>query len=143
MKKIFKLTLLGVCLLSSLVFAQAQTCNAPSGLSATNVSSTSATLNWSFVYGTFGYVVRYKPTASSSWASVNVTAYTTLKVTGLTASTDYEFQVKADCSDNSASTTFTTLSGPVSYCTSSGTNSANQWHKLHRHRTRQNKSCLF
>jgi hypothetical protein len=88
----------------------AATCNVPSGLYSSSVTSGSATLNWSST-GAVSYNVRYKPTSSSTW--ITTTATTPSKaVTGLSASTMYEFQVQSVClsgsSSYSASTTFMT-----------------------------------
>lgn len=87
------------------------TCGIPTSLSATSVTSSSATLNWSAVSGATSYNVRYKATASSTWIN-NSTSSTSLAVSGLSASTSYEFQVQAVCGANSSayssSATFTT-----------------------------------
>lgn len=87
------------------------TCNIPGSLTATSITSSSATLNWGAVSGATSYNVRYKPTASSTWANSSATA-TSLPVSGLSASTAYEFQVQSVCGANSsaysASATFTT-----------------------------------
>jgi hypothetical protein len=91
--------------------ASGGTCGIPTSLSATSVTSSSATLNWSAVSGATSYNVRYKATASSTWIN-NSTSSTSLAVSGLSASTSYEFQVQAVCGANSSayssSATFTT-----------------------------------
>jgi len=89
------------------------TCGVPSGLNATSVTSSSATLNWSSVTGATSYNVRYKPTASGTWT--NTTSTTTSKaISGLTSSTPYDFQIQAVCGATtgsfSGSGLFTTLS---------------------------------
>lgn len=93
------------------------TCGVPSGLSATSISSTGATLNWASTSAT-SYNVRYKATTSTTW--ITTTSTTTSKaITGLTASTTYEFQVQSVCTTSSAysaSTTFTTTAATGS-CT--------------------------
>jgi hypothetical protein len=91
--------------------ASGGTCGIPTSLSATSVTSSSATLNWNAVSGATSYNVRYKATASSTWIN-NSTSSTSLAVSGLSASTSYEFQVQAVCGANSSvyssSATFTT-----------------------------------
>jgi hypothetical protein len=91
--------------------ASGGTCGIPTSLSATSVTSSSATLNWSAVSGATSYNVRYKATVSSTWIN-NSTSSTSLAVSGLSASTSYEFQVQAVCGANSSayssSATFTT-----------------------------------
>lgn len=91
-------------------------CGTPSGLSSSSVSASSATLGWQAVSGATSYNVRYKATSSTTW--LNTTAASNTKsVTGLLASTQYEFQVQAVCSSAglySASAYFTTGASSVS-----------------------------
>lgn len=86
-------------------------CDAPGGLAANNISQTSATLSWSAALNAVSYNVQYKPTAGSTWTSAS-TSSTSLSVSGLTAATQYEFQVQTVCSSSSSafsgSATFTT-----------------------------------
>lgn len=102
--------------------APAVACNAtvPTGLSASGVTSTSANLAWTAVAGT-SYNVRYKPTASATWTTVS-SATNSLSITGLTAGTSYEAQVRSVCpnattSAYGASTLFTTTAVST-FCTS-------------------------
>lgn len=100
--------------------AQAVACNAtvPSGLSASAVTASSASLSWNAVSGTT-YDVRFKPTASSTWTTGSV-ASNAASLTGLTAGTQYEAQVRSVCPSStsaySSSVIFTTGSGS-SFCT--------------------------
>ena len=106
-------------------------CGTPASLSATSITSNGATLNWGAISGATSYNVKYKPTASTTW--VTTTSTTTSKaVTGLTASTGYEFQVQAVCSVTgtySISKTFTTTAATstASYCSAKGTNTQYEW----------------
>jgi hypothetical protein len=84
-------------------------CATPSSLSSSSVSQTGATLNWGAVTGATGYTVQYKTAASSTWISVNA-ATTSTALSGLTAATNYVWQVKANCSSYSAQQSFTTTS---------------------------------
>lgn len=88
----------------------------PGGLSA-SVSSRSANLKWTAVsaYPSLqDYKIRYRPTASSDWTVItdNTVSTSTYALSGLTAATDYEFQVAAENSVGSsafsASAYFTT-----------------------------------
>ncbi len=88
-------------------------CNAttPTGVGVTGVSQTGATVNWSAVAGTT-YDVRYRQAGTSSW-TVNAATGTSASLTGLTAGTDYQVQVRSKCpngtnSSYSSTTTFTT-----------------------------------
>jgi len=89
----------------------AQSCGTPSGLNATAVTATSATLNWAAVSGAISYNVQWRPVGASTWTSGS-TGGVSLSISGLSASTNYEFQVQAVCSSGagsfSASANFTT-----------------------------------
>ncbi|MBX2929707.1 MAG: fibronectin type III domain-containing protein [Saprospiraceae bacterium] len=93
------------------------TCGTPSGLNATNVTSTAATLNWGAVSGATAYNVRARQVGTTTWASGTVSG-TSVNFTGLTAGTNYEFQVQAVCGSTSGnysgSATFTTPGGGCS-----------------------------
>ncbi|MBK7964427.1 MAG: T9SS type A sorting domain-containing protein [Bacteroidetes bacterium] len=86
-------------------------CGVPAGLSATSISTTSATLNWAAVSGAINYNVQFKAISSSTWITGTSTG-TSLSATGLSSNTAYEFQVKANCANSSsafsASSNFTT-----------------------------------
>jgi hypothetical protein len=89
-------------------------CGTPTGMSTTSITSSGATFNWGAVSGATSYNVRYKTTSSSTWTTTTSTT-TSKTVSGLTAGTNYEWQVQAVCSSGSgsytASTTFTTTGG--------------------------------
>ncbi len=89
-------------------------CNAttPTGLSPSSVGQTSATLSWNSVAGT-SYDVRYRP-IGGTWTTVSVGG-TSTTLTGLTADTNYEAQVRSVCPDNSTSA----YSGSANFTTSS------------------------
>lgn len=103
-------------------------CNAtvPTGLVSSNITTSGATVSWSSVTGAT-YEYRYKTTAATTWTTV-ATTNTSVSLTGLTANTPYEFQVRSICPDTtssafSTSVTFTTTSTPPpTYCTSTSTN---------------------
>ncbi|CAL2062056.1 S8 family serine peptidase [Tenacibaculum sp. 190524A05c] len=87
-------------------------CNAttPTGVGVTGVSQTGATVNWSAVAGTT-YDVRHRP-VGGSW-TVNAVTGTSSTLSGLTAGTQYEVQVRSKCpngtnSSYSSTTSFTT-----------------------------------
>jgi hypothetical protein len=94
-------------------------CGAPTGLSATGITTTTATLNWGAVAGASSYNVQYKLTSAASWTTT--TSSTTSKsLTGLTAGSPYQFQVQAVCTAGAGSyssvASFTTT-GVVAACT--------------------------
>ncbi|MDT0557893.1 DUF5011 domain-containing protein [Ichthyenterobacterium sp. W332] len=102
-------------------------CNAdvPTGLAASNVSTTTATLSWDAVPGAT-YDLRYREVGTSTWTTNTVTGISS-GLSGLTALTDYEAQVRSKCSggSNSAysnSVNFTTTDVQLNYCGSASTN---------------------
>ncbi|MDW8157637.1 MAG: fibronectin type III domain-containing protein [Bacteroidia bacterium] len=94
----------------------AVTCVVPAGLVTNNISTSSATLAWNPVSGANGYQVRYKPSASTTWTTINVTS-TSHNLTNLTSNTQYDWQVQAVCgsvySGYGANQNFTTLASCV------------------------------
>lgn len=84
---------------------------APSGLTTTNITGVSATLNWSPVAGATNYSVQYKTASSSAWINAGNTAATTLNISNLNNNTSYQWQVKTDCSGFSSTASFITTSG--------------------------------
>lgn len=84
----------------------------PTGLAASNIGATSATLNWDEITGAT-YDVRYREVTTSTWTTITTPTNTT-NLAGLVAVTNYEAQVRSNCiggnpSPYSASINFTTL----------------------------------
>ncbi|MGI8892176.1 MAG: fibronectin type III domain-containing protein, partial [Bacteroidia bacterium] len=92
----------GICSSSSSAFSSSVNftipivCNIPSGLVAANITTSSSTLSWNST-GATSYNVKYKPTTSSIWTSLNTTQ-TTVYISGLSSGTSYEIQVQSVCS---------------------------------------------
>lgn len=91
-------------------------CLSPAGTLTTNTSYSTATFNWSVASGAINYSVRYRIVGSGTWTTAT-TAAITYNVSGLTASTAYEWQVSTNCSGGgtsaySSSVLFTTLAPP-------------------------------
>ena len=81
----------------------AGTCTAPGGLTATGITTTGATINWTAVSGASSYAVDYKASASSTWISAaTATTSTSVTLSGLTAATAYDYRVKTNCSSSSS-----------------------------------------
>lgn len=78
-------------------------CSDPTGLASGSVTSSGATVSWSAVSGANSYDVDYKTTASGTWTNA-ATGTTSLSVnlSGLTASTTYDWRVRANCSSGSS-----------------------------------------
>ncbi len=89
-------------------YAQAQftttaPCNAPTGLSSSAITSSSATVSWTAVSGANNYDVDYKLASSGTWInSITGTTSTSRNITGLTASSLYDWRVRANCASGSS-----------------------------------------
>ena len=84
--------------------AMSTTCLAPGGLSASNIASTTATLNWNAVSGALVYTVQYKPTSSSNWIVATSGTYgLSVNLYSLSANTSYDWRVYTNCSLTEAS----------------------------------------
>lgn len=92
---------------------QTATCATPTGLSATSITSNSATLNWAAVTGAVSYNIQYRIVGTSTWTTTTSTT-NSKAISSLSPASNYEFQVQTVCSGSSsafsASSTFTTLS---------------------------------
>jgi len=88
-------------------------CGTPSGLNATSITQTSATLGWSAVSGATTYTLQWKLSTSGTWTTVSGLTATSYGLGGLTANTTYNYQVQAVCGATSSSystaASFTTL----------------------------------
>lgn len=95
-----------ICVIGSNV----PSCGTPFGLSATVITVSGATLNWSAISGATSYNVQYKKSSSSTWTTVSAST-NSHTISGLTISTAYDFKVQAVCSSAgsySSVSTFTT-----------------------------------
>jgi trimeric autotransporter adhesin len=97
----------------------APTCSAPSGLASASITSSTASVSWTAVSGAASYDVDYKLSSSATWtSSIAGTTSTSRSITGLAASSNYDFRVRTNCSGASSGYTqgsFTT-SAVVSAC---------------------------
>lgn len=97
------------CASESSSYAQAQftttaPCNAPTGLASSSVTSSSATVSWTAVSGAASYDVDYKLNSSGSWTNAATgTTGTSVNLSGLTASSLYDWRVRANCGANGSS----------------------------------------
>jgi hypothetical protein len=89
-------------------------CASPAGLTASALTTTSATIGWTAVSGTVSYKVDYKPNSSATWINAaTATTATSLGLTGLTQGTTYDYRVRTNCASDSSSYSaaqFTTIS---------------------------------
>nr|WP_315034325.1 zinc-dependent metalloprotease family protein [uncultured Chryseobacterium sp.] len=104
--------------IGSATVAASEACssNAPTGVSVSGITRSSATVNWPALQGAT-YSLMYRKTGTATWTTVPV-ATNTYYVSGLEDGTPYEVQVANVCGTTtgsySTSTNFTTLS--VSVC---------------------------
>jgi hypothetical protein len=102
----------------------APTCNAPAGLAASSITSSSAVVSWTAVTGASTYTVEYKASASGTWTVAGTTAATSLTLSGLSASTVYDWRVKTNCTNGVVSgytqSQFTTLASGGTCVTPTG-----------------------
>lgn len=106
------------------------TATVPTGVTVSGVTSSEASVSWTAVSGAT-YDVRYRQTGTSSWTT-NAVSGTSTSLSGLSALTQYEVQVRSKCSDGSnsaysASSTFTTPEVTLSYCSSKGNSVSDEY----------------
>ncbi|MBV9963705.1 MAG: M4 family metallopeptidase [Parafilimonas sp.] len=101
-------------------------CDAPAGLTVTNITKKSATLQWSAAGVSVGYNLQWKLSTSNNWTTVSNLTTTSYNLTGLIPGFSYDFRVQTKCTATTASAysapyTFTTLTnGGGIYCESYG-----------------------
>lgn len=79
-------------------------CISPAGLTASAITTTSATVGWTAVSGAVSYDVDYKPTSSTTWINAATgTTVTSSGLTGLTTGTTYDYRVRTNCASGSSS----------------------------------------
>ena len=76
------------------IFSEASSSTKPTKLTVSSVTNQSATLTWTAPTGATGYAYRYKLATGNSWSEGTVTS-ASVTLTGLSASTSYDFRVKA------------------------------------------------
>jgi len=73
-------------------------CGTPGGLSASAITTSSATLNWGSVGGLISFNVQYKKTSLTTWTTITGITTTSTTINSLSNGTAYDFQVQAVCS---------------------------------------------
>jgi Pregnancy-associated plasma protein-A/Secretion system C-terminal sorting domain/Fibronectin type III domain len=89
-------------------------CGTSSGLNATSITQTSATLNWGAVSGATAYNLQWRAASASTFNTVSNLSGLSYNLTGLTAGTTYVFQVQAICGSTNG-----TYSSAVNFNTTS------------------------
>ncbi|TXC75240.1 GEVED domain-containing protein [Luteibaculum oceani] len=109
--------------------SEGNVCAVPTGLSTANATQTSIDVSWNAASSANSYDLRFRP-QGGSWTTIT-TSNTSYAHTGLAPSTTYEYQVKSNCSGESSAysstVTGTTQSDQVSYCSSRGNSTSDEW----------------
>ncbi len=102
---------------TTIVGAAPPTCGTVIGLGSSSITSSSATVSWSALSGANSYDVDYKLNSSGTWINaVTATTLTSRNITGLTASSLYDWRVRANCTGATgayAQAQFTTTAPPA------------------------------
>ncbi len=117
---------------SSFTTSGTTSCGVPAGLAASSITSSGATVSWTAVSGATSYTLQYKTSAATTWTTVSGITTTSRALTGLTASTTYNYKVSATCSSgtsaySTAASFTTTASSTVTYCAANGSNRTYEW----------------
>ncbi|MBK8145690.1 MAG: T9SS type A sorting domain-containing protein [Bacteroidetes bacterium] len=81
-------------------------CGVPSGLNATAITGTTATLNWTAVPNAVSYNVQYRLLNAANWTTTT-SASNSKALTGLTAGSTYQYQIQTVC--NLASSAYSSI----------------------------------
>jgi len=93
-------------------------CPTPTNMAASNITDSSATLNWAPGGTETSWQVEYKLSTSSSWITPVAVSLPTIFLQGLLADTTYDVRVKALCNPGEstyATTQFTTTDGVIMF----------------------------
>lgn len=90
------------------------TCAVPTGLFTSNITQTTAKINWTAVSGAINYTVQFR-LPGGTWSNLSGGPFTstTVNVSGLSSNTTYEWRVATNCSNGLTSS----WSGAVSFTT--------------------------
>ena len=86
------------------------TCPKPTGLTVSNIGTSSADLSWTPGGVETSWIVEYKEASATTWTT-DIATTTSYQLTNLTGLTTYDVRVKADCGDETSlyeTTSFTT-----------------------------------
>jgi hypothetical protein len=90
-------------------------CGIPSGLAATNITTTTTTISWDALTGANNYDVDYKVHTAATWTNAaTATTSLTVNLNGLSANTLYDYRVRSNCSSGTGdynTSQFTTSCG--------------------------------
>lgn len=85
-------------------------CGTPTGITATGITQTTATINWNSVTCAYNYTLQYRKQGTSAWTKKKNLTGTSKQLTGLLANTTYEYQMQTICtSDSKSKSSFSTI----------------------------------
>lgn len=120
------------------------TCAKPAGLAADTVGTTSAHLRWNPVTNAVSYNLQWKETSGTTWTTVSNISTNSYTLTGLSASTSYDFRVQTKCDTSLTSAYSTSVSfvttGKGGYCVSYGTSTSYEYIQSVRVGNKKNNS---
>jgi len=117
MKKTLYLNLiLAFIFCMSQVHAQTNPCGVPTGLTSTNITSSSATVSWLTAGNAATYNVRYRVAGSVAWSTTS-TSNPSANLTSLLSLTTYEWQVQRGCPGPNGGITLSAFSGSANFTT--------------------------
>lgn len=109
-------------------------CDAPTGVTLTTVTDTTADFSWNSVLAAQSYSLRYRELGTTAWTIVTGLTATNYQITGLGVCTAYEVRIRTICSGQNSTfgpiINFSTGCGACSslaYCTSQGNNVSDEW----------------
>jgi hypothetical protein len=116
----------------------------PTGMSASAITGTSATLTWT-ANTSNSYSIQYKLNSSSTWTTVSGLTTNSYALTGLTPCSFYNFKVASVCGGfptaYSTVYSFSTVGCTTTYCTSYGTSQTREYIKTVKLGTINNTSA--
>ena len=102
----------GCSVTETFTISEPPNCLDPTNVSISNVGLSSASASWDAVSVTGKYDLRFRVVGASSWTTLTNFVGTSYTMTGLSDGTDYEFEIRSNCSGGFASAwvsaTFTT-----------------------------------
>ena len=87
---------------SDLFLTEPPMCSVPSNISTNGSFATTATLVWTGSALATTYSLQYRAVGSETWITIPNLTTNSAQITGLTPSTQYECQIKSNCSDKTA-----------------------------------------
>lgn len=92
------------------------TCDFPTSITITNLTASTATVNWAAVLGATAYNLQYKLSSATTWTIINNITTNSRILSNLLANNSYQVQVKTVCSSTNSSGYATPVSFTTNTC---------------------------